>query len=119
MVPDGLQAERVNVQGLLSPKDKFADKKLKDVSLRGWNFEEAGAFRERGGRPSREELVEEWMGVSLEVLEKALTLRLSPGSLPRRKGITLMKRTLSPRRRRTYFLGLLKRGLKRYLKEPP
>ncbi|MCX8176205.1 MAG: hypothetical protein N3E48_03105, partial [Candidatus Bathyarchaeota archaeon] len=61
---------------LVSPKDKFSDKVFKEVSLRSWNFEEAGAFRER---PSRDDVVKDWIDITLKVVKDVFNIEVEHG----------------------------------------
>jgi hypothetical protein len=64
-----------------SPKDKFADKTVKEMGLRTWTFEDAGAFKERGEFPSRDELVNDWIEITLETLKRAFNIETEPGEV--------------------------------------
>jgi lipoate-protein ligase A len=77
--PFGFKSSELVSKVMVSPKDKFADKTLKEVSLRNWNFEEAGAFKERAKFPSRDELVNDWIDITLEVIKTVFGVEAEPG----------------------------------------
>jgi lipoate-protein ligase A len=69
--PTNFKPSETMLKVMASPKDKFADKVLKEVSSRSWNFEEAGTFSDRATRLTRDELVKEWIGMSNEAWKRA------------------------------------------------
>ena len=60
---------------LVSPRDKFSDKVFREVSLRSWSFEEAGAFKKED-KPSRDKIVNDWIDITLKVVKDAFNLSL-------------------------------------------
>jgi hypothetical protein len=68
--PQLTRPSKIAAEVLVSPADKFADKVLKEVTLRNWNFEEAGAFSDRPTL-DLEELYQEWMEITKEALKRA------------------------------------------------
>lgn len=69
--PTNFKPSETMFKVMASPKDKFADKAVKEAAQRSWNFEEAGAFSERVTRPTRDELVREWIEITNEVWGRA------------------------------------------------
>jgi hypothetical protein len=54
---------------LASPRDKYADKVIKEASLRNWNIEEAGAWP--SGLPDKDQILKEQMDMILEAWRRA------------------------------------------------
>jgi len=75
--PQATKPSDLMTKCLVSPAEKFADKILKDVTTRTWNFEEAGVYSK--GLDEIDRIRKDWIDISLKAIKKAFNIEVEEG----------------------------------------
>jgi hypothetical protein len=75
--PQATKPSNLMTKCLVSPAEKFADKILKDVSTRTWNFEEAGLYTK--GLKEIDRIRNDWIEITLKALKRAFNIEVEEG----------------------------------------
>jgi len=75
--PQATKPSDLMTKCLVSPAEKFADKILKDVSTRTWNFEEAGLYKK--GLKEIDRIRNDWIEITLKALKRAFNIEVEEG----------------------------------------
>jgi lipoate-protein ligase A len=75
--PQATKPSSLMAKCMVSPAEKFADKILKDVTTRTWNFEEAGVYPK--GLKEIDRIRKDWVEMSLAAIKKAFNIEAEAG----------------------------------------